>query len=484
MKLKTIRKHKNLYIDILKDGNIQEEWKEYILQDIKDKELSFYIFNFLKNHKEFIEYDILPQLTNIPKEALNYIFSGNYIVSKFPAVGENYCDIVKAYIIKLPFRIQKSSFVDIESLNTIKEFVYKIKEKDFEDFFVIFDKDFDGFSYELSLVSGLLAKNQNNIEDFAFSGRIDEDGNILPVDMIEKKSKICKQHNLYFINHEHFDNVFDMIDLVNNDYIDIPFVISTRDKDQTISNIVSISKLIRKDTLRYLKIYGITTDDIILITKDLPTDKEVWFNYLKELGDKIKHIYNSITNKKPIIHISNSIASFGILAGAMLGIKQNFIIYHFQGGSYYPVFRLLEESSRDIKQIKNTFSLIEIEDTIKDKTPKATLIIYLASHNPVADVVNFTKNQEFIYIKDKKYQGKIPIEENWSQYVSEIYSFINLMKEKHFVSKFDLFLSMPSSMALALGMTIGHFMDIDVYNYDSQNGYYLVGNTKDLKPIL
>ncbi len=129
-------------------------------------------------------------------------------------------------------------------------------------------------------------------------------------------------------------------------------------------------------------------------------------------------------------------------------------------------------------------------------TKDVAVAIWFASHSPYGDIKNYlkanNKNWDIIKIESKDFQGDIPLpkdfknidEDYWIRYISEIYSFLNIIKAKYQIQNYHFFLSVPVPMAFALGMAIGHFWDGYIYNLNPNSPnpkekYYPVFYMKD-----
>lgn len=486
-----LRKNKNLYTKILKSDKIPIQEKDNLIDDLiySDNEISFEIYSFMLRNPEFIDYNQIAQKSGLPKDLVEYIFNTKPIKVYFPAVNNQTAEIITAYIIKLPVETPNNSFNQIEGLTDIKAYIKTLQNKNFQDFFVFFDKNFSGQSYQLAVTVGLLAE-QKNLEKYSFTGMINIRGETVLVDNLKQKKEISKQKGLKLISSDIFKTVDEVLQFLNTKNIDIPFIILNKDAQEIEKSLQELTENINQRLFNYLKIYEIDQKDIYVETQNLPPNKEFWKQKLDELSSKIKKLHKNI-DKQITIHITNGVSTFGFLAGCILGSKHPFVLYHFipAENRYISVVNLTGNNIRNNKKIKDDIlqnsKYIDIEINLTKPCKVANLIIYTASHNPLADVLNFSPN-DYIYIKDKQFQGKIPTDFDWSEYISEIYSAINVLKEKYLISKFNLFLSVPSAMAMGLGMAVGHFMDIDVYSYfkDLDQKYALVGNPKELEPAI
>lgn len=492
------KEDKKIFRELLKNQEIKPE--EYIdlyeiLKNSNDDEDIFYIYDFLDKNPEAIDYKKLSKITGLDISILNKIFKTKPVKAYFPIANNNHSEIATAYIFKFEKELPFNSFTKKPELENIKKLI-KGKNLDIKDFFVIFDKNFKQTSYLLAVISGLFLPEEI-LSRYAFTGEVNSEGEINEVDFIPQKEEACKKEGLKLINPDIISNLDELLFYLNSKEIDIPFLALNQPKEEIKKSIKKIESKIKERKPLYsveklLKIFDLKEENLFIKIDRIPPEKEKWQEILSSFSEKIKNIYSIALPSKITLHIATSIASLSFGMGVILGAKRSYILYHFQNEEYFPLIDLsTPEKSRKIKHVKKDIlqkqDYINLEINIKQNTKEANLILYLASHNPVADVVNFTKNENYIYISDKNYQGSIPLKtEIWREYISEIYSAINMTKEKYLINKFNLFISSPSIMALALGMAVGDFMDIAVYNYyrELPEKYFKVFETLQLKTIV
>ncbi len=488
---------RELFLEVLKNREVKKEEIPFLynlLANSNDDKIVFHIYRFLDENPEFIDYELLSKITGINKETLNQIFTKKPVKAFFPIGNAERGEIATAYIFKLRSKAEKNSFTDKRELKNIKK-VLESRDILIEDFFVIFDKNFVGSSYLLSVLAGLVLEEEI-LSDFSFTGEVNSEGEILQVDYIEQKKKACKESGLKLITPMEVSNIDELVFFLNTKEIDIPFLVLNKSEEEIERSMRKVENKIkdRKDIYsleKILKIYGLEKQDLYVETGFVPAEEKVWKDLIKEVERKLKKIYSSLKHKKITLHIATSIASLSFGLGVLIGIKRSYVLYHFQNEDYFPVLDLTNpDSLRSLKEIKKDIlknqEFINLEIKIEGKPEKVNFILYLASHNPVGDVLIFTKNNSYVYISDKNFQGNIPLkEELWKGYLSEIYSVINEFKTRYLITKFNLFISCPSVMALALGMILGHYFDINVYNYyrNLSEKYFKVFNTTEIETV-
>lgn len=489
---------KNLAIRLINEEEIKpEETQElYELLNEKDDELLFAIYSYFNKNPQHLDLKKFSQITKIPVFVLHKIFTEKPIKVKFPVVNNKEADIASAYIFIFNKEIPQNTFFNKEELKIIKRF---LKQRNINrNFFVIFDKQFKGKSYLLAVVAGLILP-EYILEDFAFTGEVNEEGEIYPVGYIKNKKKIADKNNLNLITYEDIYHIDELIYYLGEEAIDIPFVqLSNKTEEEAYISLEKLENKIKEKINFYSlekleKFFGISKKDLILTSEYLPKpekDNNQWINTIKTFEEKLKKIYSSIKRKKRILHFSGSISSLAFGFGIKLGTKKPVIVYHYQADNYHKVIDLSnEEQIRQIKHIKEKLENLEIKQLKGNKNAKELAIaIWIAGHNPYGDVLRFSenKNWEVIGIEAKKFKGNLPLpkkreyENLWLEITREIFTVINDMKNKKY-ERIHIFLSSPVAISFASGMAIGHFINGTVYNINKndETPYFATFNIED-----
>ncbi|MDQ7055056.1 MAG: SAVED domain-containing protein [Persephonella sp.] len=488
--------NRDTLIGYIKSRQVKKEELEelYHLLNSNDEELIYTVYRFLDENPEYIDYPLLSKTAGIEEKVLKTIFQTKPTRVFFPVVDTEKYKIASAHLFKLPFKVEKSSFSDRPELKKIKKYLYD-KNLPTEDFFVIFDSNFKGSSYMLSVVAGLVLPEEY-LSRYAFTGEVNCEGEIISVDYLKKKRTASEKKHLILITPKTFGTVREMVRYIKREEVNLPFAVLNKPDTEIKKSLLKIEAEIKeKDSLYSLKkqlsILNMKEEDLYINVENIPPVREKWEEKLNAIKQNLHRIYSSGHTQKVNLHIATSITSLSFATGVLLGAKRSYVLYHFQNDRYFPVIDLSSpETVRNIKQVNRDIlrnsKNINIETSIKDSR-EVNLILYLASHNPVADVLHFTKNKNYVYITDRNFQGKIPIKPRlWEEYVSEIYSAVNQLREKYLIKRFSLFISCPSVMAMALGMAVGNFIDIYIYNYypQTKDKYFKVFETAQLETIL
>ncbi len=516
-------------LEDLKDyltGNIPEKEKEELYKLLIDKkipnEIKFLVFNQIKKREDLFDIEKLAKILNLPEIVIKKIFKSIPIEVKFPIALNEKSELATAYIIPLTKPIEKMTFStdkEIEQgLKTIKTFLQN-KKYSTQNFFVIFDKNFTGKSFLLSIVAGLLLPKEN-IKDFAFTGVINEEGEVFQVGYIPAKSSAAKNKDLKLITPEEIDTIDELVYYLGDEPIDIPFILMvSRPENESFQALDKLEKKIKEikpyfSLEKLKKFFDIDLENLILhykerlpiITEEQVIEENPWIQQVLYFETKLKNIYSKLKFKNRILHLGMAVpASLSMALGIKLGTKKPIVIYHYQSDEYIPVIDLSKkEKLRKIKYIKKNIyhHLQNIEFNISENSKNRknfAVSIWLASHSPYSDTEHYieSKNKDWglIKIESKEFQGDIPMpgefeniaQNYWINYVSEIYSTLNIIKNENKIDNFHFFLSVPVPIAFALGMAIGHFWNGFIYNYDQklEERYYPVFslNYKRLKSI-
>ena len=508
--------------EILQSGEVHPEEKESLYKLLIDENQSNYtkylVWQLIKKQEKLFDIELLSRILKLPEVVTKNIFKNEPIKVKFP-IALNNGKIATAYLIPLKQDTDKLSFCieeDInEGLNTIKT-ILKKKNKE-KNFFVIFDENFTGKSFMLSVISGLLLPEEN-IENYAFTGVLNEEGEIFPVGYIEDKKRVAKENELKLISYEIVDTIDELIYWLGNEPVDIPFVfLIGKPKEEVINSLKKLEKNI-KQTKPYFslkgleKIFDLKIENLTAYyPKFLPQLKEdeilkenLWQEQVKKFEEKLRTINTKIEKKERIIHIALGIpVSLAMAFGIKFGVRKPAVIYHYQSDEYVPVMDLsTKRTLRKIKYIRknidenlNNIDVILPKQIINDKD--VAVAIWLASHSPYADVENYLKsngkNWNILKIESKEFQGDIPFPDDfeelgkdyWIRYVSEIYSVLNILKDRYLIDRYHFFLSVPVPIGFALGMAIGHFLEGIIYSFNigqnvkTEERYFPVFNIKD-----
>jgi len=445
----------------------------------------------LRKHKDLVDISALSKVLNIKKEAAKEILCNPQTEVSFPISNGSQTKLNKVYIIKI-------STAAALILGNVKHFDLQIKtlqKLTSQSFFLMFEDNFEkGSSWMLAAYAAIIARRQEYLNDFIFSGTVYNSGIIGEVEFLKEKQLFAKEAGKILIDHTKISNIEELDYIINNNFLDLPFCIALRPSrtspstlQSAIENLNTIKDTIKKhfgitiDSIK--KIYGIDDNELIFAIKGNSLEETTWEDLIKEVYLKTINIRNKI-NKYIVFHFSIlGPATFALCFGAIFGAKERFVFYQYLQNEYHPVLNFRNKNIRSLKTITKNFKHIAFE-WLKNNNNHLAIIMYLASHNPRGDAEAFlkTKNTQFdtLILYNKDNQGFIDLNDSWEALISEIYSVYNLTKNAHYKQK-SLFVSVPVAIAFGLGVALETYENIDIYNYSfEQNGYFLVANLKHL----
>ncbi|MEO2069687.1 MAG: SAVED domain-containing protein [Desulfurobacteriaceae bacterium] len=352
-----------------------------------------------------------------------------------------------------------------ENLNFVSELTGK-------NFFVVFDKEFIGESYQAALSYTLLFGKIP--QDFLLSGKVFKDGNFL-ADNLEEKRDFSKTLGKKLLGK---GNIFLLNKVFEEGKVNIPFLITKGDE----SALRDLSKSAKVD-LKILEPF-LEIDDLVLkLPEYLP--KENWLWITKSFKERIEKIIEEIPFIRKTFHFgfySPSTLALGL--GSVIGTgKIPCVVYHFENGNYVKVIDV-ERNSRSIKVRKEKLEFVEVKEIIKGKGGKGALVaLQFASHEVrnKGKLIAEEKNLDYYYITIRNFKGAIPLDLNWNDLTSEIYEALNRVYDEGY-EKIYLIMSMPVPLAFGVGMAIGSYWNVEVLNYFKE-GYFPVLNLLDIEKI-
>ncbi len=452
---------------LLKNGNLKPEHKEDLYKILTDKNLGietkFLAYLQIRKNEYLFDIEMLSEVLSLPQIAVKKIFKSEPIEVKFPIALDHKSQLATAFIIPLDTSINKNSFPypeEIETgLKTIKHLIQGLNVPA-DDFFVVFDKDFSGKSFMLSVFAGLTLPEEA-LKSFAFTGVLNEKGEVFSVDYIEKKEAAAEKQGLKLITPEHIDVVDELLYYLGEENIDIPFIFMVkRPEDEPYKSLKKLEKKIKEKSPYFSleklkKIFGLKEEDLFINhTEVLPVldfnridTENIWLKQVESFEDKLKNIYSKFDYKNRVLHIALAVpSSLAMALGIKLGAKKPVVIYHYQSDEYIPVLNLSDLNSlRKIKHINKNKEYKNIDVIFPEKFKSkedVAVAIWLASHSLYSDVEDYLnktgKNYDLIKIEAKSYQGNLPLpqtsegvdEDYWTWFILEIYSTLNILKNQ------------------------------------------------------
>ncbi|WP_029522233.1 SAVED domain-containing protein [Persephonella sp. KM09-Lau-8] len=471
-------------ISQIKDGKFENKLEEfYQLFKSDDNEVKFELYKSIRKYPKVFDIPLLSKVLELPENIVFEIFQSDYKVSYFPVYSPNRNKAKLSQMIVIELKKHDEPVV-LTNDKDIKKAVETIKKITQKNFFVIFGDNFKHNSFMLALYAALNYP-QETLNRYAFTGVIGNDRDIYEVEAIDEKRKVAEEKRKKLISPKEVREIEELDFWIGRKHIPVPFIqLANKDVNKALNDLVEeIHKIEKYLSLENLKnIYDICPEDITLHYPDfLPLNEEFWTDYInKEFEPKIRKILDK-AGKTVVFHISTGITSLAFGLGVKFGSRQPCILYHYQPGKdkvYYPVLNLEDsESLRSLKEIKHNVlknpEYCDITIPESDNYSEVALAIHLASHPLYSDVENYLKengkNMPVIGISLKDNQGKLPVNEDWKKYVVEINSIITKLRDDKKISKFHLFMSAPTVIGFALGMAIGHVINVPVYSLKNKD---------------
>jgi hypothetical protein len=378
-------------------------------------------------------------------------------------------------------------------------FIYSDKIKDLrricsctgKHFFVLFEADIVDRSYMLAIYAGLMIHNKELFEYYSFTGGITVANTVEICNHLEAKKECCDFQNRKLICGSF--SLQDFLAWIETEDLPIPFAIllgsSARAGRDKLKKSIEKSISSRCPHFRWENLSTFTDladkEALFVTDRDLTPDTSEWeeliVNKLKPLIGKILALGE--TDRREL-HVFGSLSSIMFVAGVLVKDYISFSVYHYIQGEYKFVFST-KGSPRALKARKDINRFEKISYELSNPQNEMKVILFLASHDMQGATERYFKEAGIsagtIFIKPLDNQGNLPVDQDWSLYVNEIYNLLNFLKDKHNISKFHLFFGCPVAIAFSLGAAIGQYWDITAYQYDSINySYYPVIRIKDL----
>jgi hypothetical protein len=439
----------------------------------------------LKNSKcrAWNDYLLLAEKLKCHNSAARQIINNKEIFINFPVVNSKgtVCFLNKAMIIPLEKEnvFLRDSF--IPDLSVISSLTGK-------KFFVLFEREICESSYMLAVAAALSVNNPESLDNYAFTGLIQADGMVRIPANIQEKEKCCEENGYRMIyGNFHLKSLSEWLE----GRVPIPFAIlldkATRQGYDTIQK--SITRAIEKEYLHFdwhllERFFHLKREDLIVLeNQPLPNDSSVWSNFLiSRVKPVLVKTMQSVPGERKVLQIFGSLATLMFGAGIILRDYHPFSAYHHDNGQYYPTISN-KHTPREFKRRKKEEEIETIECQIDEYRDDMIVNIYLASHNPGKDSVNYLSSQgieagtaNISLITD---QGALDVNKSWNPYINDLYNQLNTIVEN--TKRIHLFLSCPVVIAFALGTVVTDYWDMKVYQFiRGEKSYFKAFETKDL----
>jgi hypothetical protein len=459
-----------IFLEEILKGNISFQPKD-ILLCLKSgyPEIEFLAFKIVKNFSYKFKKEQLKKAFEFNEKELNSFLVNSAVCFQFPIVNEKGGELANGIVVEIDSQ-------RIISNKNIISFPFLKK-----GCVVYFDSDFEGNSFQAPLFIALHLKRYPN--KLLFTGTIRNNGEIF-ANMIKEKENIAKKLGRILISK---GNIVKLTDILKKDKLDIPVLIST---DKNTTDLEKLSSVINTDLDIITQLSSLSKNELMISLPKQLSLKDNWNNYILSTIEHFKKIRSSIEPYISILpfHIALKIpSSLAIGIGASIGTgKIPIILYHYDPLKGYINLINLAENSRTIKKKIDKFEELSIIKRYSGKNEDRCIIgIRLASHSLEGRAFQrlITQlNGDVFLIEHKKFTGNLPINTDWTRIVAELRGIIEEIHRDY--SEIHIVMSIPVIIAFALGMALGHYWNIHIYQFNREDDrYYQVLNLKHI-PVM
>jgi len=459
--------HSDEYLRLVWSGVLPREKLlkdfEFFPKDHPNRKLIFYeVFKlFLENRDHTSAALLLSKEYSLSFEQSMRVVLSDHKEVKFPVVARESSDVRRALVFNSNLKFCNSS-EHTPKLRIIEKLVgFELS--------VLFDGDFCGDSFMLAVAVGALSKNLPN--HVAFSGCLDERGNVVSAENLERKFEVCSKHGLELLTAFDAQNFRELVDFFNSREHHVPVYLcykhSERVEDRGWEELKTTveSSFSTKSLDLYRKIYRVEMFHRRHMLREDEYDSE-----LRRAFETLQMVFQS----GGVPHLAiNGPASFAMALGIVVGAKRRIAVYHYQGGYHLVLDLASPENLRKIKALKREEELELLEYELLGDGEEVAFVIHLASHDPLPQVKEFLKNRDMliVYVRSKQ-PGMLKIGD-WTEYVSELFSITQIVKRRRAYRGASFFLSCPVAIAFGFGIAFGDYAPGFVYQYDQVSSRYI-----------
>lgn len=209
--------------------------------------------------------------------------------------------------------------------------------------------------------------------------------------------------------------------------------------------------------------------------EQLPPNPEIWHDFLEDSQEQARQFLQHVPGGR-IYHIAVwGPAALAVGVGAMFGTRSRVVAYHYENDSY----RVVLDLQSNIRRIKTALPPDAANQYINVVYPghlveDAVVVLDMAGHIAIGDVKEYVSRWQHPYSLvevSNTYSGNLE-EDDWSGVVQEIFQVFSALQRSQEVRRIHLFFSMPVPMALGIGMALGSFVPVIVYNWERSEGTY------------
>jgi len=205
-------------------------------------------------------------------------------------------------------------------------------------------------------------------------------------------------------------------------------------------------------------------------------DKEQIKSFMQIIRYQLKKIKHATPNKVEFHVISYGRPSYSIFLGITLE-NEDVVVYQNDPDND----ELYQAAVLDNRNYKNTIDGYEkfSHKVIKENETKDTLLVGLkaSSHDINFNAPSLQKFENIVYLR-ANHEGTIERDEDWVRYNREVFTLLNQKQVEYKV--IVLAHNMPESLGVMIGMSIGHYWNLKVLQYENSDYKYLM-NTNEMK---
>ncbi len=255
------------------------------------------------------------------------------------------------------------------------------------------------------------------------------------------------------------------------DFIPIPIVINVANPADSKNAIGRVFSLIGDDSSEYKhhkenleQMFHIKDDDLIFEFKGDIENKEKLKDFLKISRHDIEKLEHKIPAKDEFYIIYIGPVSVAILVGAIFANSAIMVLQYDKSANGYN--KIYEIKDRTIKENVESLVKFDLKTSIQNQgtNKKATLAVDISSHKINLDQSQIKNYGDIFYLKAKNNSGTLGMDEDWGQYVREIFKELNELQIKY--EEVKLVYSMPISIGLMLGVAIHNYWKIMLTQYE------------------
>ncbi len=415
------------------------------------------LVKYSKKKAIFPSVGVLRKVFGASEEGVRGFFNGKYKEFCFPVVGSGHAEFVNAFLIE-------GSNEVLTNLKGIKKYLKPVKEFIGKGFWIFFDKEFSGSSFQLPTVLNLYVENMPS--DVMFSGAVDKNGNIRTADKLEEKRKLAESRGLRFVEPYQFKNVQEIKEWFDANRYDVPlYITKTADgwEGEWKKYLSSLCVKEAEELVKKLEILsGVETKPLVVGQLVGKAWEEVAKTFWKRFKDTERRLHG-----KEKWHIAiNGPSALAFALGVLFGSQKPFIFYHFQNNTYHPIpvdnVRELKERSKNLEKVSLKF----------EKGGKNLVVMLSFAHHDMESrvkeyVLQKIKSPSYLLIESER-SGNITVED-MKELAKECANLIQNIKKEQSFEDFHFFFSTPVPIAFMVGLAFGHYEDGWIYNY---NGSY------------